>query len=75
MEVLLSENEVKSMVYNQYVNMDGELGNNIPDELAMEFMNKEAKFHLLNAPILTTQVSERAGKSLKGCRAVRDNFD
>ena len=72
MEALLSENEAKSMVYNRYVNMHGGLGHNIPDDLAMEFMNKEAKPHLQHAPTLTTQVFERAGKSLKVCRSVRD---
>ena len=38
-------------------------------------MNKETKPHLQHAPILTTQVFERAGKSLKVCQAVRENFD
>ena len=63
------------MVHNQYVNMHGGVGHCIPDDLAMEFMNKEAKPYLQHAPIWITQVFERAGKSLKVSRALRDNID
>ena len=53
MEALLSKNKAKSMIYKLYVNMYGEIGHNIADDLSIESMNKKAKPHLQHAPILT----------------------
>ena len=75
-EALLNERERHQLIHNRCVNVNGGRGNNVPGDLAMEFLNKEVKPHLQHKiGNLTSKVFERTGKSIKVCKDVVRRMD